>query len=83
MIFCGLVPRELMFEGNVTFERIFQKIVKTSKFLLITGCRYKTFWCHKKVPVSTTMVNTPQEESNCGTIAEKITKRVNTLHVLE
>ena len=40
MIFAGLVPRELMFEGQVSFERIFQKLVKTSKILLITGCRY-------------------------------------------
>ena len=40
MIFAGRVPRELMFEGQVSFERIFQKLVKTSKILLITGCRY-------------------------------------------
>ena len=29
--FLGLVPRELMFEGHVTFERNFQKIVKLRK----------------------------------------------------
>ena len=30
--FPGLVPRERMFEGHVTFERNFQKIVKLRKF---------------------------------------------------
>ena len=32
MIFAGLVLREHMFEGHVTFERNFQKIVKLRKF---------------------------------------------------
>ena len=31
--FAGLVPRELMFEGHVTFERIFQNIVKLRNFV--------------------------------------------------
>ena len=38
--FAGLVLREHMFEGHVTFERNFQKIVKLRKFLSVTGCRY-------------------------------------------
>ena len=29
--FCGQVPREIMFEGHVVFERFFQKIVKILK----------------------------------------------------
>ena len=37
---CWLVPRVIMFDGHIIFARIFQKIVKTSKTLLITGCRY-------------------------------------------
>ena len=35
--FAGLVPRELMFEGHVTFERICQKIVKPRKFCWSQG----------------------------------------------
>ena len=37
MSFAGLVPRELMFEGHVTFERIFQKIVKLRKICRSQG----------------------------------------------
>ena len=40
--FAGLVLREHMFEGHVTFERNFQKIVKLRNFLSVTGCRYIT-----------------------------------------
>ena len=35
--FAGLVPRELMFEAHVTFERNFQKIVKLRKFCRSQG----------------------------------------------
>ena len=39
MIFARLVLREHMFEGHVTFERNFQKIVKL-EISSVTGCRY-------------------------------------------
>ena len=42
--FAGLVPRELMFEGHVTFEQIFQKIVVSQKFFFkISGLKNYVF----------------------------------------